>query len=342
MRRVLCGFAVLALLLTGCTQSEPVSAPPPSAEPSPSPSPSPSPEPPTYAPLTGEEVDEAIDRPVLAVKIDNAPAALPPDGLQAADVVIEEEVEGGLTRFLALYHSQLPKQVGPIRSGRESDAEILPAYEPVLGYSGADRSVQGMLRSAGITFYEEGQAGDAFFRVSDRRAPHNLFARPDSLISAADALPVPDELEPIWSYDEDQPSGGDKVDSVAMTFSPYLRAGWTWRKGGWEREQNGSDHTTAADKTLRADNVVIMRVDTSTGGRRDSAGNPTLTLDVIGRGRAIILRDGRAYQARWRKEGPGDHLTWGDADGNVFDLKPGRTWVEMLPTKGSLSINEAE
>lgn len=340
MRRVLCAFAVLALLLTGCTKSQP--APAPSPAPSPSPSPSPSPEPPTYAPLTGEEVDEVIDRPVLALKIDNAPAALPPDGLQAADVVIEEEVEGGLTRFLALYHSQLPKQVGPIRSGRESDAEILPAYEPVLGYSGAARSVQNMLRDAGIEFYEEGQAGDAFFRVSDRRAPHNLFARPDSLISAAEDLPVPDELKPIWSYDEDQPSGGEKIGSAALTFSPYLRATWSWNKGAWEREQNGNEHTTAADKILKADNVVIMRVETSTGGRRDSAGNPTLTLDVIGRGRATILRDGRAYQARWRKRGPGAHLEWTDTDGDTFDLKPGRTWVEMLPTKGSLSISEAE
>ena len=340
MRRVLCAFAVLALLSTGCTTSQPASAPPTTAAPSSSPSPSPSPEPPSYAPLTGEEVEDTIDRPVLALKIDNAPAALPPDGLQAADVVIEEEVEGGLTRFLALYHSELPKQVGPIRSGRESDAEVLPAYEPVLGYSGADRSVQRMLRSAGITFFEEGQAGDAFFRVPDRRAPHNLFARPDALVAAGADLPVPDE--PVWSYEEDRPSGGDKVDSVAMTFSPYLRAGWTWSKGSWEREQNGSDHVTAADKTLRADNVVIMRVETSTGGRRDSAGNPTLVLDVIGRGRAVILRDGRAYPARWRKKGPDDHLTFSDDDGSTFALKPGRTWVEMLPTKGSLSIDQAD
>lgn len=341
MRRVLCGFAVLALLLAGCTKSQPA-APPPTPAASPTPSPSPSPEPPSYAPLTGEEVDEPIERPVVALKIDNAPAASPPDGLQAADVVIEEEVEGGLTRFLALYHSQIPKEVGPIRSGRESDAEILPAYEPVLGYSGAANPVQRMLRDAGITFYEEGEAGGAFFRVPDRRVPHNLFVNPEALVAAADDLSAPDPEEPIWSYDEDAPSGGDKVDSVAMVFSPYHRAGWTWKKGSWQRDQNGREHLTTGAKTLKADNVVIMRVETSTGGRRDSAGNPTLTLDVIGRGPAVILRDGKAYEGRWRKDSPDSHLIWGDADGNVFDLKPGRTWVEMLPTKSSLTVNEAE
>lgn len=341
MRRVLCAFAVLALFVGGCTKSQPAPAPT-TAAPSPSPSPSPSPPPPTYAPLTGEEVDDEIGRPILALKIDNAPAALPPDGLQAADVVIEEEVEGGLTRFLALYHSTLPKQVGPIRSGRESDAEILPPYEPVLGYSGAANPVQRMLRSADITFFEEGEAGNSFFRVSDRRAPHNLFARPESLIQAGDDLPVPDATEPIWTYEDSAPSGGDKIDSAALRFSPYLSAAWTWNKGAWEREQNGRGHVTAADKQLKADNVVIMRVETSTGGRRDSSGNPTLTLEVVGRGSATILRDGKAYKARWRKDDVDEHFEWRDADGEPFTLKPGKTWVEMLPTKGSLSLSKAE
>jgi hypothetical protein len=337
LRRVLCAVAVLALFVGGCTKSQPAPAPSPSPTASPSPSPSPSPPPPTYAALTGEEVGEAIDRPILALKVDNAPAALPPDGLQAADVVIEEEVEGGLTRSLALYHSQLPRQVGPIRSGRESDAELLPAYEPVLGYSGAALPVQRMLREAGITFYEEGQAGDSFFRVSDRRAPHNLFARPESLIAAGDDLPVPD-AEPIWRYRDRAPTGGERAKSAALRFSPYLSAAWTWDKGSWERTQNGRDHVTAADKILTADNVVIMRVETSTGGRRDSAGNPTLTLDVIGRGEATILRDGKAYEGRWRKDAVDKHLHFRDADGDLFELKPGRTWIEMLPTKGSLTV----
>ena len=341
MRRVLCALAVLALFVTGCTTSQPAPAPttPP---PSPSPSPSPSPPPPTFAPLTGQEVDDEVDRPVLALKIDNAPAALPPDGLQAADVVIEEEVEGGLTRFLALYHSQLPKQVGPIRSGREADAEILPPYGAVLGYSGAANPVQSMLRQAGITFYEEGEGGNSFFRVSDRRAPHNLFARPESLIRAGGDLSAPDGTEPIWTYEESAPSGGNKSESAGLRFSPYLSASWTWNKGAWEREQNGRDHVTAADKTLTADNIVIMRVETSTGGRRDSSGNPTLTLDVIGRGRATILRDGKAYQARWRKDGVRQHLQWLDKGGDPFPLKPGNTWVEMLPTKGNLSLSKAK
>ena len=336
MRRVLLVLAVLALLASGCTKKEPeVAAPPPS------PSESPSPEPPPIAALTGVELPEAVDRPVLAVKIDNASAALPPDGIEDADIVFEEEVEGGLTRFLALFHSADPEEIGPVRSGRESDADLLPQFTPVLGMSGAARPVEKLLAKAGITFLQEGdqEAEAAFYRVEDRIAPHNLFARTEDLWAAGEDLPEPSE--PVFEFADEKVTGGDPVTSVAMTYSTFATANWIWDADTdrWEREQNGSPHATADGRTISTDNLVIMRVVSRAGGRTDSAGNATVDLDVIGKGSATFLRDGKAYKGRWSKEAPDEPLVWLDKSGDPFPLRTGQTWIEVLPIGDDLQIS---
>lgn len=340
MRRVLLALAVLALLAGGCTKSEPEVAASPSV--SPSPSPSPSPPPPPIAALTGVELPEPIERPVLAVKIDNASAALPPDGIEDADIVFEEEVEGGLTRFLALFHSADPKEVGPVRSGRESDADLLPQFSPVLALSGAARPVEKLFRDADITFLQEGdkEAAGAFYRVDDRIAPHNLFAHTEDLWAAGEDLPQPSE--PVFEFDDEAPPGGKVVTSAAMTYSTFANANWTWEPDSerWEREQNGSPHATADGRTIGSDNVVIMRVKSRAGDRTDSAGNPTVELDVVGKGNAVFLRDGMVYRGRWRKDSPEDPLEWLDKDGDTFPLHPGQTWVEVLPVGDDFKLSK--
>ncbi|HWH31802.1 MAG TPA: DUF3048 domain-containing protein, partial [Egibacteraceae bacterium] len=163
-------FAV-ALTLTACGGGEPEPEPTPS-ETEPTPSPTPEPE---LAPLTGEEVESTgiLDRPVVAVKIDNASPARPQAGLGAADVVFEELVEGGYTRFLALYQSQAPETAGPVRSGRDVEADLLPPYQPLFVISGAAEPTYAVLRGAGLKIREEGQPEDAFQRASDRKRPYN-------------------------------------------------------------------------------------------------------------------------------------------------------------------------
>lgn len=342
MRRVLLALSVLVLLAGGCTKSEPevVAAPPPA---SPSPSPTPSPAPPPVAALTGIELPDPVERPVLAVKIDNAPAALPPDGIEDADIVFEEEVEGGLTRFLALYHSANPEEVGPVRSGRESDADLLPQFQPVLGLSGAAAPVEKLFRDSGIAFFQEGdaKAEGAFYRVADRIAPHNLFARTEDLWATGEDLPQP--TEPVFEFDEAVPSGGDETGAVEMTYSTFVTARWTWEPDlqRWEREQNGSAHATADGRTIGSDNVVVMRVQSRSGNRTDSAGNPTVELDVVGKGKATFLRDGEAFEGRWEKASPEDPLQWLDKDGDPFPLTPGQTWIEVLPIGDEVDLEAA-
>ncbi|MGH8899949.1 MAG: DUF3048 domain-containing protein, partial [Egibacteraceae bacterium] len=150
------------------------------------------------APLTGLPVADpaVLARPVVAVKVDNAAKARPQTGLDQADIVFEGLVEGGLTRFVALFHSVSPGTVGPVRSARDVDADLLPAFSSVLGISGAAPGTEARLREAGLRVLSEGQAPPgAFFRTGERRSPHNLFTRPLELWRAGAGLPP---AVPVW------------------------------------------------------------------------------------------------------------------------------------------------
>jgi hypothetical protein len=352
VRRFLCVLAV-AGLAAACSGAEPVveptPTPTPTATPTPTPTPEPTPEPETViAPLTGEAVTDlaVLDRPVLAVKIDNAGPARPQQSLELADIVFEELVEGGVTRFVALYHSTDPGTVGPVRSGREVDADLLPAFAPVLGISGAAPPVYGDLRAAGLLVFEEGQANGAFFRERGRRAPHNLFATGANLWEAGASLPRPSE--PVWAFDAEAPAGGSPTESAFLRF-PRATNRWTWdpqagdgEAGAWLREQDGAPHLTRSEAQVAAQNVVIMRVVVRSGDRRDVTGAPTAEMDVIGEGEALVLRSGLAFTARWRKLGQSAQIEWLDEAGRPLPLAPGRTWVELLPTTGGLELTSPE
>jgi hypothetical protein len=355
LHRLLAVLGIVALLAACGGEAAPIAEETPTPTPEPTeeatPEPEPEPEPtdePTeepidaaLAPLTGLPLEdpEAVGRPVLALKIDNAPAARPQQHLHFADVVIEELVEGGTTRFIALYHSRDPGPVGPVRSGREVDADLLPAFQPVLGSSGAAPEVLALFRAADITSYAEGELSGAFFRDPERRAPHNVFANLQPLWDAAGDLPPAASPWPIGPADgiEDAPEATE----VALRF-PAHSASWTWDDdlGEWLREQGGAPHVVTVDEQLAAANVVVMLVDVRPGSRRDASGTPTVDIDVLGEGDALVLRDGRAIEARWRKESQSDQLEWLTADGEPLPLAPGRTWIELLPTDGGLDVTE--
>lgn len=338
MRRMLWALAAVALIAAACTKDEPVAAP--TVTPTVTEAPSPTePPPPPVAALTGIELDEPLDRPVLAAKIDNAAAALPPQGIDAADIVFEEEVEGGLTRFLALFQSEDPEQIGPVRSGREVDADLLPEFDPVLAFSGAAPPVKNLLEEAEVSFYEEGEAEDAFFRVDDRIAPHNLFAHTEQLWAQGEDLDMPEE--PVFAFDETTPVDGITTGTASVVFSAYSSAQWTWNDTGWERQQNGSPHVTAEGEVITAENVVLMRIETAQGNRTDSAGNPTVALDVMGEGPAILLRDGERFKGRWEKEDADSQLRWVDKSGNDLALTPGSTWIELIDLEDEYSFRKS-
>jgi hypothetical protein len=276
---------------------------------------------------------------VVAVKIDNAAGARPQTGLDQADIVFEELVESGLTRFIALFHSVDPGTVGPVRSARNVDADLLPAFSPVVGVSGAAPQTDARLRKTGLrVLFEEQAPPGTFFRTRVRRSPHNLFARPSELWRAGAGLPP---AASAWTFAPRPPLGGRPVADARIVFSSNASAEWTWDAGRhtWLRRQDGRNHLVNSGSQVAAENVVVATVVTALGGGVDSAGESTVAINVLGEGPAAVLRDGRAYEVRWRKASPYSQFEWITRSGSPLPLAPGRTWIEFLPASGSLTVS---
>jgi hypothetical protein len=289
------------------------------------------------APLTGVLVEdgraEELDqRPLLVVKVENSPQARPQAGLDRADVVLEELVEGGMTRFIALFHSDLPDEIGPVRSARPVDVAIGTGFgQPVFAYSGARPAVQSLLRGSPLVALEEGAPG--FYRAPDRRSPHDLFLRTPDVIAAGVERGAGPLVSPGWAFAEEPPSGSAPGTGLQVPMSTSSRTGWTYddAAGLYRRDQGGERSVVTGEGRIGAANVVVLATRHYTDGCCDSNGAPYAETDVTGEDVAIVLRDGARYEATWRKTSAEAPLELLGADGEAFPLKPGPTWI-LLPS----------
>lgn len=346
--RTVAAALVTAIVLSACSSG---SAP----APAPSPSPSPSPSPTLLAPLTGLPVRDptVLQRPPLAVKVENSRPARPQAGLDLADVVFEEVTEGGVTRFIAIFHSQLPEEVGPIRSARFVDAEVLPPFGAVFAISGAAPVVLRAVAAAGIETLVDDGSGHPFYRVRGRRAPHDLFARPADLYDAAQGRGTP--ARPAWPFDPTPPPGAERCPAGATPAAPPAATpceqpgqaidvrmsgssvtGWRYdpATGRYLRLQDGEPALTADGRPMSAATVVVIATNVRPSGCCDPAGNPLTATDVVGGGRAVILRDGRWYEAHWEKPSAASQFSFTHPAVGPFPFAPGPVWILLAPREG--------
>ena len=343
-RRWAATLAVTLCALVACSGAGPKSVGEAvTAEPTPTPTPTAEPtEPVATWPLTGLPMEEGESRPAVAVKIENTAMARPQTGLDEADVVWEEMVEGGITRFNAIFHSRLPEVVGPIRSLRPMDAGIVGSLGGPQVISGGQQLFLSSVREAGIQLISH-DAGDAgFFRSSDRRAPHNLYGRTaDFLAQAGAADPPPEQF--AFAAEADGATAvraGEPATAVRLRF-PQTSPGWTWdpEGGRWERDEAGSAATTPEGAVLGAQNVVVLRVQVVASAGRDQSGNAVPETVMTGTGEALVASAGHTVAATWSKPDVGDPVTLTAADGTDVELAPGSTWVELVPVdRGGVDV----
>lgn len=291
---------------------------------------------PSY-PLTGEPVTDpaVLERPVLAAKIDNSLNARPQVGLDHADVVMVEKVEAA-TRFIALFHSESPERVGPVRSARFVDAELLSGLHPALAFSGAAEPVLAELRDTPqLGLYREGSA-DAWTRDDARRAPHNLFLATEPLFEAAMEDGLPPAEEP-WPYDDAVTSldlsRGRRVTGAELSYPNADAVAWQWAGDEFLRSQGGVAHELADGARVAADNVLVVRV--------PSTGNRAHPFDPIGSGELTLLRDGRELTGTWEKPSATANFRWLGPQGEPLRLARGTTWIELVPGDGSVTMRNA-
>ena len=285
---------------------------------------------PSY-PLTGLPIVDpvAAARPALVVKIDNNAAARPQSGLNAADIVFEEIVEVQ-TRFAAVFQSQASDPVGPIRSGRTQDIDLLGMFNrPLLAWSGGNGNVTNAIRSSDLINLsaQDGSVYRAggYFRSSDRKAPHNLYAQSTALwtLAPAGATPPP----PIFDYLE----AGDVLPGTAASGIDLVMSGLSveWRfdpaSASYLRTNAGKPHNDAALGQVSTQNVVVMVVDY----RPSSADANSPEAQTVGSGQALVISNGVVQVGTWTRADRLSPIVLVDAAGSPLELSPGRTWVEL-------------
>ncbi|GGV22620.1 hypothetical protein GCM10010277_01730 [Streptomyces longisporoflavus] len=264
--------------------------------------------------------------PVLAVKFDNAPKARPHHGLAQADIVYVEKVEGGMSRLMGVYSGRLPGAVGPVRSARESDIELLRQFgRPALAYSGVRSSLKKELREAPLYARPFGSFPRAYFRGGGRPAPHDLFVRPKSALRTA---PKASRAADIGFRFGPAPAGGTSTTARTVRYSSASHT-FRWSPGErrWLASFDGAPARGASGARLGARTVVIQHVSMPPSRYKDVNGAATPYIKTVGSGRATVLRDGKAYKTRWKRSSAEGGTTFTLADGRPMPFAPGQVWM---------------
>lgn len=286
---------------------------------------------------------DAWEAPVLSIKIENSRASRPQDGLERADVVWEQMVEGGITRFVAMFHSDLPETAGPIRSVRAMDAPIIGPIGGVLAFSGGAAEYRQRLTRTGVAMVDNDRGGAGFYRKSGVSREHSLFGYPGQFFSVAGDRTAPENVF-SFAYEDDEPSAvaaGSKADGVNISF-PASKPSWDWNGSVWERSESGNPAIALSGERMVADNVIVAMVKVRDTGRRDASGASVPETILHGSGTATVFTEGHTLEVTWEKGGDTDPFILRTADGDPVLLKPGKTWIELVPSaRGGITIKGA-
>lgn len=334
-------MVVVAVALTGCV-----------AEPTATPSASPSavvvpayvdtfdePEPTQLAPLRGTTVPAgSVSGPALSAKVDNHPSARPQFGLEHTDIVYEELVEGGMTRYVPIWQSTIPELIGPVRSIRPMDPDIISPYRGIVAYSGGQYRFVVLMESTPVVNAIHGQSNtrDTFYRVRGRPGPHDVLVKAPQVVSDFGPLDAPTQN---WAFaPTPETSTAAREGSVASTihyrFSGLIWGTWTYsaETGKYYRAQanHGPDLDTVGNQ-LNSSNVVVLRVAITMG-----TGVPQTILNTTGE--AWVFSGGHVVHGSFSKASQNEPLYLYDDGGFTIQLAAGNTWVELIPHAGSISF----
>jgi len=330
-------LAVASIAITGCTDA-----------PDPAPTDSAAPE---YvsdyvapaameiAPLRGTPIEAGTAKnPSIAAKIDNHIAARPQVGLDTTDIVFEELVEGGLTRYVAIWQSSIPKELGPVRSIRPMDPDIISPFKGIVAYSGGQPRFVALMQQSGVYNAIHGQSSTAttFYRTPKKIAPHNVLVKAREVVAQHKNLKAPVQQ---FGYALDLASStaakeGKDATKISLVFGPPSQPSWGWNAetSTWLRAQMGEKDFAASGERISATTVVVLRVGVNSG-----LGVPK--TELIGKGEAWVASGGKYVHARWSKGSRTSRIRLEDDNGVAIRLAPGNMWIEMVPTTGSVKFS---
>ena len=297
---------------------------------------------PTYNSLSGRE---GSDGEILVVKIDDSISARPQIGIDRADIVYIEQVEGGLTRLAAIFSSAIPTLIGPVRSARISDIEILAQFgRVVFAYSGAQSKLLLVISAANLNDYgAQRQSPTIYTRDESRTSPTNMVLRGDLLLEKvhSDGRDVATSRSVGWSFG-DLPSGGTAITEAKLSWpASSYELKWSKEENRWLVFNNGIPNMSASGTQHGPTTVVIQNVQIVASEYGDKFGGVTPYSKTVGSGTGFVLRDGRYFPATWSRPDELSGTTWLALDGSELPFARGQIWIALTEKNPQFTLESA-
>ena len=310
------------------------------------------------SPLNGMGVEEeaALERRVVAVKVDNHWNARPQSGIEFADAVYELLVEGGLTRFIALFHHSDTELIGPIRSGRPTDPTLVKYLGAPLQISGAQPWVSSLIAGYGVELL--GDNGTTTFRIRTRSAPHNLYGSTVAMREVSDQRGYPDEPppEPIFDFGDPTP-GAAGAEEVILDWSDRPEVRWEWTGTEYVRFNGDTPHNYLAlpseddeetdttettepevlEHQIATDTLVVLTATKYWASSSSGAGSAVPALDTVGSGTAYVFYGGKVAEGTWERTSADERFELKQGDGTPLVVPAGRIWISIFPNNQTVS-----
>lgn len=281
-----------------------------------------------YSQLTGNEVSkEESERPILGIMIENSEEARPQTGLDDAGIVFETVTEGGITRYLALYQENVPEEVGPVRSVRPYFVDWFMGFDASIAHVGGSEQALQMIDERKAKDINEFYNADAFYRKSDREAPHNAYARTKDLVALQEKFGHKTSQAKEFLRSSDSPSAQPTASSITVNYShPIFQVQFNYdpATNSYTRSLAGQPHLDAkTNKPITVKNLIVVKM----GG----------DINALGSGEAQLYKDGNVQTIRWRQKDFNSRIELMDQQGKEVALNRGDSWFAVIPGSGSVS-----
>ena len=295
--------------------------------------------------------DDAQLKPILVVKVENNSIVRPQTGLDRADLIFEELVEGGASRFAAVFQSNIPDEVGPVRSVRHVDVSLAAPIADVFAFSGgAKRTMKYVGLELPTTMSQVREGAPGMNRKPGVSAPNNLFLDTKQMFSAVAEYDTPSSgffVPSPMSAAVPVPSSsatavpvvpapvGKAVNTVEVAFSTLAKPNWKWNAADklWMRSEGSNPFNNIDGSQFGTNNLVIIEIREVDAGYKGSTGGYVPRSVTSGSGRGWVLSNGQAVEVKWNKPSVVSQMELSDTNGNPFTMPTGRTWVELLPVE---------
>lgn len=295
-------------------------------------------EPKFYSPLTGLELPNelATQRQVTAIMLENSPDARPQSGIKSAGVVYEAIAEGGITRFLALYQESRPKLIGPVRSLRPYYVDWLASYDAAVAHVGGSKAALDEVRNGKYKDIDQFFNAGAYWRSTDRYAPHNVYTSFDRLDALNKSKGYTKSNFTGFTRKADEPSKKPNAKKITVNISSSTyNSSYTYstKDNSYTRSQSGAVHKDREAGDITPKVVIVIKVPTHRGfedGYREQ-------MKTIGSGQAFVFQDGTIQEATWAKPNKQAGMKFLSSDKKELQLNAGQTWITAIPTDRSVT-----